>query len=65
MKGKCNWAKNAMVVQNGSAVLTNKRFMYKKGMFGNLGSSIFNVLSRSSADFEILLSGLIGVREGK
>lgn len=65
MKGKCNWAKTPLVVQNGNAVLTNKRFKYKKGMIGQLDSSIVNALTGSSSNFKILISDLAGIREGK
>lgn len=64
-KGMCNWVKSPLVVQNGKAVLTNKRFMYKKGKIGQLGSSIFNSLAGISSDFEIALSDIVGIREGK
>lgn len=64
-KGMCNWIKNPMVVQNGKAVLTNKRFIYKKGKIGQLGSSIFNSVVGISSDFEIVLSDIVGIREGK
>lgn len=64
-KGMCNWVKSPLVVQNGKAVLTNKRFIYKKGKIGQLGSSIFNSVVGISSDFEIALSDIVGIREGK
>lgn len=63
--GNCTWVKSPIAAQNGKGILTNKRFIYKKGMLGNLDSSVYNFLSGSKADFEIPLDQLAGVREGR
>lgn len=64
-KGMCSWVKSPLMVQNGKAVLTNKRFTYKKGKLGQLDSSLFNAIVGTSSNFEILLSDLAGIKEGK
>lgn len=63
--GACNWARTPIVVQNGKGVLTNKRFIYKKGFIGTLDSTIYNAVTGNKADFEIPLSEFAGIREGR
>lgn len=64
-QGRCSWIKSPLVVQNGKAVLTNHRFMYKKSKLDLLVNDLYDFFSGSSTHFEIALSDIVGIREGK
>lgn len=63
--GNCNWAKSPMVIQNGKAVLTNKRFIYTMGKLGTLGNVLLNTVIGSDKSFEFYLSDIAQLREAK
>ena len=66
-KGLCSWCKSALVVQNGKAVLTNKRFIYHNSMLTNfaVNVAIGNMITKTGSSFEIPIPELIGIREGR
>ena len=64
-KGNCNWAKSPMVIQNGKAKLTNKRFIYTMGKLGTLGNALLNTVTGSDKNFEFYLSDIAQLSEAK
>ena len=63
--GNCNWAKSPMVIQNGKARLTNKRFIYTMGKLGTLGNALLNTVTGSDMNFEFYLSDIAQLSETK
>lgn len=64
-QGKCNWIINPLLIQNGSAVLTNKRFVFKRGVLNFLETKVAAKILGKGAGLEILLDDIIGLRQGK
>lgn len=65
MEGKCNWVINPLMIQNGSAVLTNKRFIYKKGIINTVITSVGTKIATGSKEFEVELKDIKGIRPGR
>lgn len=63
--GNCNWAKSPIVIQNGKARLTNKRFIYTMGKLGTLGNALLNTVNGSDKNFEFYLSDIAQLSEAK
>lgn len=66
MSGLCNRVKNAFFVQNGSALLTNKRFIYMKHSLPKtfvLGA--FVNLTKGDFEFDIPISQILSIEDGK
>lgn len=63
--GNCNWVKSSMVIQNGKAMLTNKRFIYSMNKLGTLGNAVLNRANGSDKNFEFNLSSIEEISEGK
>lgn len=66
MKGLCNRVKSALLVQNGSAILTNKRFIYlKHSLAKTMVIGAFVNLTKGSYDFDIPLSNISNIEDGR
>lgn len=66
MKGICNRVKSPLFVQNGSAILTNKRFIYLKHSLAKtivIGAAIN--LTKGSYDFDIPLADISNIEDGR
>lgn len=66
MSGVCNRVKSALFVQNGSAILTNKRFIYMKHSLPKtfvLGA--FVNLTKGDFDFDIQLGSIASIEDGR
>lgn len=66
MKGLCNRVKSALFVQNGSAILTNKRFIYlKHSLAKTMAVGAFINLTKGSYDFDIPLTDISSIEDGR
>lgn len=66
MSGVCNRVKSTLFVQNGSAMLTNKRFIYMKHSLPKtfvLGA--FVNLTKGDFDFDIQLESIASIEDGR
>ena len=66
MKGLCNRVKNPLLVQNGNALLTNKRFVYLKHSLAKIMviGALVN-LTKGSFDFDIPLENIASIEDGR
>lgn len=66
MKGLCNLVKNPLFVQNGNAILTNRRFVYLKHSLAKIMviGALVNLTS-GSFDFDILLENISSIEDGR
>ena len=66
MKGLCNRVKSAIMVQNGNAILTNRRFIYMKHAIAKtMIVGAFVNLTKGSYDFEIPLQDIAKIEDGR
>lgn len=66
MQGICNRVKNPLFVQNGKAMLTDKRFIYlKHGVLKTLAIGALVNITSGEVDFEIPISEISSVEHGK
>jgi len=66
MKGLCNRVKNPLLVQNGNAILTNKRFIYlKHSLAKTMAIGVFINLTKGSYDFDIPLDNIASIEDGR
>lgn len=66
MKGLCNRVKSPLFVQNGNAILTNRRFIYlRHSLAKTIAIGLFINLTEGSYDFDILLSNISGIEDGR
>lgn len=66
MSGLCNRVKNAFFVQNGSALLTNKRFIYMKhSLPKTFVPGAFVNLTKGDFEFDIPISQILSIEDGK
>lgn len=66
MKGLCNLVKNPLFVQNGNAILTNRRFVYLKHSLAKIMviGALVNLTS-GSFDFDIPLENISSIEDGR
>lgn len=65
-EGLCNRVKYKLYVQNGHGMLTNKRFIYSKHSLASIAAmGILVNLTSGTYDFEILISDIVSMREGR
>lgn len=65
-EGLCNRVKNILYVQNGHGMLTTKRFIYAKHSLASIAvMGVLVNLTKGSYDFEILLSDIVEMRQGR
>lgn len=66
MSGLCNRVKNIFLVQNGNAILTNKRFVYlKHSLPKTFVMGAFVNLTKGSFDFDIPLEEITSLEDGR
>lgn len=66
MKGLCNRVKSPIFVQNGNAMLTNKRFVYlKHSLAKTLVIGALVNLTKGSYDFDIPLINISKIEDGR
>lgn len=66
MKGLCNRVKSPLFVQNGNAILTNRRFIYlKHSLAKTMVIGAFINLTEGSYDFDIPLSNILNLEDGR
>lgn len=66
MKGLCNQVKSAFNVQNGNAILTNKRLIYlKHSLAKTLAIGAFINLTEGSYEFDIPISEITNISDGR
>ena len=66
IKGLCNRVKSRFFVQNGKAMLTNRRFIYLKHGIGKIFAiSLLANLTGRDVDFEIPLSDSKSIEDGR
>lgn len=66
MKGLCNRVKSRFYVQNGKAILTNRRFIYLKHGIGKIFAiGLLVNLTEGDVDFEIPLSNIKDIEDGR
>ena len=66
MKGLCNRVKNSFYVQNGKAILTNRRFIYLKHHVAKiLAIGLLVNLTEGDIEFEIPLSDIKEIEDGR
>lgn len=66
MQGLCNRVKSPLLVQNGNAMLTNKRFIYLKHSLAKIfviGAAVN--LTKGSYDFDIPISNIESIEDGR
>jgi len=65
-QGRCNWIVTPVLIQGGNALLTDKRFVYKKGSLLSAPLLVTTVISKvgSQNEFEIPLENIIRVSMG-
>ena len=65
-QGRCNWIVTPVLIQGGNALLTDKRFAYKKGSLLSAPLLVTTVISKvgSQNEFEIPLENIIRVSMG-
>ena len=66
MEGLCNRVKSALFVENRSAILTNKRFVYLKHSLAKtmVIGALVN-LTKGSYDFDIPLANILNIEDGR
>lgn len=66
MKGICNRVKSALFVENGNAMLTNKRFIYlKHSLAKTMVIGAFVNFTKGSYDFDIPLADISSIEDGR
>ena len=66
MSGLCNRVKSKLFVQNGSAILTNKRFIYLKHSLPKMAViGAFVNLTSGSYDFDIPTDQFLSIEDGR
>lgn len=66
MTGICNRVKNPLFVQNGKAMLTNKRFVYLKHSLAKIAAiGVLINLTEGSFDFDIPLNEIQSIEDGR
>lgn len=66
MQGLCNRVKNPLSVQNGNAILTNKRFIYlKHSLAKTFVIGAFVNLTKGSYDFDIPNNEIASIEDGR
>lgn len=66
MKGICNRVKSTLFVENGSAILTNKRFIYlKHSLAKTMVIGAFVNFTKGSYDFDIPLADISSMEDGR
>lgn len=66
MKGLCNRVKNPLFVQNGKAILTNRRLIYfKHGALETFTIGLLVNLTEGNFDFDILLKDVLSIEDGR
>lgn len=66
MSGVCNRVKGKLFVQNGSAILTNKRFIYLKHSLPKMAViGAFVNFTEGSYDFDIPTSQILSIEDGR
>lgn len=66
MQGLCNRVKSPLFVQNGNAILTNRRFIYLKHSLAKIAAiGILTYLTEGSYDFDIPLSNIANIENGR
>ena len=66
MKGLCNRVKNPLFVQNGNAILTNKRFIYMKhSLAKTFAIGMLINLTEGSYDFDIPLKDISSIDDSR
>lgn len=67
IRGKCNWIINPLLIQNGNAILTDQRFIYKKGSIFSapmlLTATVKNLEGESN--FELSVKNIVKVSQGR
>lgn len=63
--GGCNWIKTPALIQNGKGTLTNKRFIYKKGIWNFIETGIANKIMSGDKNFEFSLTELKAIEIGR
>lgn len=66
MKGLCNRVKSVLSVQNGNAILTNRRFIYLKHSLAKtiVVGALIN-FTKGNYDFDIPLSEISNIEDGR
>lgn len=62
--GGCNWIKTPVLIQNGKGMLTNKRFIYKKGKLNFIETGFANKIMGGDKNFEFPLTELKAIGIG-
>ena len=66
IKGLCNRVKSRFFVQNGKAMLTNRRFIYLKHGIGKIFAiGLLVNLTEGDVDFEIPLNDIKSIEDGR
>ena len=66
MKGICNRVKNPLYVQNGNAMLTNKRFIYlKHNIAKTMLIGLWVNITKGSYDFDIPIEDIVSIEDGR
>lgn len=66
MQGLCNRVKNPIFVQNGNAILSNKRFIYlKHNIAKTLAIGALVNITKGSYDFDIPLTNISSIEDGR
>ena len=66
MKGLCNRVISFLFVQNGNAILTNRRFIYCKHSLAKISAiGVLTYLTEGSYDFDIPLSNIASIEDGR
>lgn len=66
MQGLCNRVKSPLFVQNGNAILTNRRFVYLKHSLAKIAAiGVLTYLTEGSYDFDIPLSNIANIEDGR
>ena len=66
MKGLCNRVKSFLNVQNGNAILTNKRFIYlKQSLSKTMIIVVLINLTEGSYDFDIPIESISSIEDGR
>lgn len=66
IQGLCNRVKNPLFVQNGNAILTNKRFIYLKHSLAKvLAAGVLVNLTKGNYDFDIPIKEISSIEDGR
>lgn len=66
MQGVCNRIKSKFFVQNGNALLTNKRFIYSKHSLAKIATiGVLSNLTRGSYEFEIPINDIVSIEDSR